>query len=123
MIKKTGLIICIIILFIITSCTKEWKVETVKAIIVGKDYDEAYTEKIKKYKKISGKTKMTYKYKRHPEEWNIEVEYDGLELEIDVTEEEFDKYKVGNTISVILRTGFDKNGKVTSRYLVFNRTL
>ncbi|MCR2803644.1 hypothetical protein [Paenibacillus soyae] len=112
---RSKLMVLAVLLVTLTGCAERYETTTVEAVVVDKEYDKA-EKKTKTYKDSEGKTKT--KTEIIPEEWEVTVEYDGIEKEFEFRNDDFyDSVEVGKTVPVELRTGLDKEGKVVSRSL------
>lgn len=112
--KKTFILLTIGLTVLLAGCVEQYVDETVKATVVEKDHDPATTKKVKKT--VDGKVKTTTK--RVPAEYDVEVIYQDLELEID-NKKLYNKVKVGDTINVTHSKGLDAEGNIVSEKLIY----
>jgi hypothetical protein len=103
------------LLAVLTACASRYETTLVDAKIIDKEYDKAET-KTKEYKDSAGKIQT--KTEKIPEEWEITVDYNGIQKEFEFSNSDFyDSVQVGQTMQVELKTGFDKNDVVVSEAL------
>lgn len=114
--EKLGKIaLSIALLAVLTACAARYETKYVNATIIEKEYDPEETKKTE-YKDSSGK--LQTKTETIPEEWEITVDYNGIQEEFEFSYSDFyDSVQVGQLMQVELRTGYDKNDKVVSQTL------
>lgn len=108
--KKLGTLIVALgmITAMLTGCVEQYKSTTVQATVIEKEYDPPETT-TKTVTDANGKT--TKKKSTKPEEYEVEVEYNGIVQEFE-DEDLYNRVKVGQKIDVTYTQGLDKNGKV-----------
>lgn len=94
----------------LTGCAEYYKDEIVDAVVVNKEYDPPEVEK----KYVNGQ----WKTKRKAEEYEVNIEYNGIKLEIE-DEELYDSVKEGDKIKVTYRKGYDKEDNVVNEKLIY----
>lgn len=116
-----GASILVLSLFALIGCDEELVVKTteVNGIIVEKEYEEATTEKVKKKKKNSS-GKYVYETKKIPESYEVDIVYDGLEVEVD-SKGLYNEVEVGYEITVMLNEYYNKKGKLVNRDIRYQK--
>lgn len=114
--EKLGKVVLFVsMLAVLTACAARYETKLVNATIIDKEYDEPETKKTT-YTDTSGKTQT--KTETIPEEWEITVDYNGIQKEFEFGYSYvYDSVEVGQVMKVELRTGYDKNDKVVSQTL------
>ena len=102
-------LISMISLVALTGCVEEYKTQTVKGIVIEKEYDKpevTYTTKTVDGQKVKKK-------KVKPEEYEVTIQYKSLEREFE-DESLYDRVKEGQEIDIVLKQGFDKKGNLVT---------
>lgn len=97
----------------LTGCADRYESKIVDAKVIGKEYDPPEKE-TKTYTDSSGKkqTKTTTK----SEEWEVTVEYNGIQEEFEFSDDVFyESVEVGDTVKVEYTEGLTDEGNVVSR--------
>lgn len=110
--KKFAMSIMIMILALtLVGCAEYHKEEIVDATVVNKEYEPPKTER----KRVNGK----WKTKKKAEEYEVNLEYNGVELEVE-DKGLYNQVKKGSKVQVTYKVGYDKNGKVVSESLIYD---
>lgn len=96
----------------LTGCVEEYKSSTVEAVVIEKDYDAPKTTT----KKVMQDGKYVTKTKKHRAEYDVTIEYNGIEEEFD-NRSLYEQVKEGQKIKVTYKKGYDKEGKLVSEQL------
>lgn len=108
--KFIMMIVGLSLVLTLTGCAEYYKEETVDAVVVNKEYDPPKTER----KRVNGK----WKTKKKAEEYEVNIEYNGVQLEIE-DEELYNKVKEGDKIKVTYKKGYDEKNNIVSEKLIY----
>lgn len=95
---------------VLSGCADRYENHSVLATVVDKDYDAATTKTTTTRK--DGKT--VRKTKNVPAEYDVTLDYNGLQTEID-SKSLYNRVQKGQKIEVTLHQGYDKEGKIVSQ--------
>lgn len=112
--KKLVMLISVMLLIVSTGCGADhYKNIKVDAVIVDKDYHPSTTKRT---------STGIGKNKKYSTDWilakhEIDIKYKGIETELDVSEDVYDKYEVNDKYPAILSIGYNEDNKEISRVL------
>lgn len=109
--KFIMMIVGLSLVLTLTGCAEYYKEETVDAVVVSKEYDPSKTER----KKVGGK----WKTKRKAEEYEVNLEYNGIQLEVE-DKKLYNRVKEGSKVKVTYKVGYDEKNQVVSERLIYN---
>lgn len=111
---KYGMLSLLLVIMssVLFGCVESYKSSTVEAVVIEKDYDAPKTTT----KTVTENGKQVVKKTTKPEEYEVTVEYNGIQKEFD-NKSLFNKVEEGQKIKVIYKEGFDEEGNVVAKQI------
>ncbi|OUS75359.1 hypothetical protein B1748_17940 [Paenibacillus sp. MY03] len=111
-IKITILIGLVILL---SACSLRYEYTRVSATIIHKEFEDGYYETVNT---TDYQGNPTTKQEYVPAEWDITVDYNGIQAEFEFTDIEYwNNHQIGQTMKVYLRSGYDEDDKLVTQSL------